>query len=150
MASSLSMRWVWTLLQLGPLVEGGPTGWRGKCMGRRNRGEHRDSFHYGWGLCPMCYGDRGPEGRRDRRRCPEAWTKGHPRSPHQASPLCPTLSLAHLNHDGWEATGPVMPFPIPVPAYLPILPPDQLPEHRVVRPGGECAGPTAYHLQAPQ
>lgn len=70
--------------------------------------------------------------------------------PHQASPLCPTLSLAHLNHDGWEAMGLVMPFPIPVPAYLPILPPDQLPEHRVVRPGGECAGPTAYHLQAPQ
>lgn len=36
--------------------------------------------------------------------------------------LGPALSRAHLNHDGWEAVGPVMPFPIPVPAHLPTCP----------------------------
>lgn len=34
-----------------------------------------------------------------------------------------TLSLANLNYDGWEAMGPVMTFPIPVPTCLPVLPP---------------------------
>lgn len=64
--------------------------------------------------------------------------------------LGPALSRAHLHHDGCEALGPVTAFPIPVSAHLPILPPDQLPEHRVVRPSGERARPTTYHLQAPQ
>ena len=53
----------------GPLVDCGPTGWRGKCVGWENRGDHWRSFSYGWGPYPVGVG--GPEG--GRQRYPEAW-----------------------------------------------------------------------------
>lgn len=55
MASSLNMRWVLDLLQLGPLVEGGPTGWKGRCMGWGNRDESVGFLSCGWDLCPVSY-----------------------------------------------------------------------------------------------
>lgn len=59
------------------LVDGGPTGWRGQCVGWENRGDHWSSFSCGWGPYPM--GDGGPEGRRQ--RYPEAWAEGTHGSP---------------------------------------------------------------------
>ena len=99
MASSLSMRWVGPWWEVGPQVGEGSV-WGGRTEVIIGLPSTVAGVHSLWVMGDLKAEGRGAQSPELRR------THGPPKPPPY-----PTVSLAHLNHDGWEATSPSLSLP---------------------------------------